>query len=266
MRYTQMVNFEIAPTCKYAINHTFCPANKRMGRDGNKPISDDLIVSSVKTLYDAHGFKGMIGFHYYCEPMQAAERMWSLIDKIKGAVSAPRFILWTNANEHIEKADIRIRDFSFVAMSCYDETPKEDQIKAARNIAIQCPSMWATKHEDDGRAGPARIPRLGPCMLPFLEMCVEYYGSVRMCCYDWDGETSIGNLSEIGMEAVVSRWLYVRRKLFDDGNGRLCMSREAPVTCKVCSNKCHSVSGLDKDLASEAALFAMSQLKEARCV
>ena len=206
MNLTQIVNFELAPNCPHAAKHPFCPSGQR---DTSKMVgmNDGTIVQTAVQLYTSHGFTGLIGWHYYNEPMRSQERMIELMKRIYTQVPMARFWLWSNLIEHVADTQIPYQWFEGITLSAYDEHPKnstwlaKDRLKRFR--------IFIHAQEDDGRSAE-RPAKSGPCARQFLEMDIDYSGDVRMCCHDWKGASCIGNIVDDKLDAVIAKWQETR--------------------------------------------------------
>lgn len=84
LQYTQFLIFELGTGCNLAKDHDKCPLSKR--KKGIKKLDDKAIINLAVISYKEFGFTGLIGWHFYNEPMLYWERMLNLIDRIREKV------------------------------------------------------------------------------------------------------------------------------------------------------------------------------------
>ena len=104
-RFTQYLIYEITPHCNFGKLHPQCP-NLHPERYGTlrqeEPVPDKRIVDIVVAMYREHGFRGRVGWHFYCEPLMDSERMWRLMDQIQGKVPEAGFVLWSSSTSFVK--------------------------------------------------------------------------------------------------------------------------------------------------------------------
>ena len=93
MNLTQFLIFEICEECHRGHEHTWCP-NRHAARwahsCGRRPVTDEQIVAIVRDAYGRHGFRGLVGWHYYNEPLCAWWRLRPLLARLQREVPASR--------------------------------------------------------------------------------------------------------------------------------------------------------------------------------
>jgi hypothetical protein len=227
MDKTQLLSIEITTECNLGNVHTKCP-NRSPERfrylNTMRSLDDDLIVTLVKRLYREFGFRGVIAWHYYCEPLCAAERMFRLMGLIRRQVPEARFLLWTNGT--LLDEDLSIYDqFAGIVMTYYGVGDLARMKALAERHRKATIAQWPL----DGRLEIDGVETNLPCTRPFSEMIIDYYGNFHACCYDWKGQIPIGNLHNAPLDSLVSRWQSLRGKLL----GPL-MAADAPRACRTC--------------------------------
>jgi hypothetical protein len=234
LRLVQLLNFELSPKCNLGRKHTECP-NQHPGRFAGLStaarLDDDTIVRSAVAAYRDLGFSGLVGWAYYNEPLLEADRMFRLMDRIKAEVPQARFILWTNGT--LIPADCAAyRQFAQIVVSGYDDVP-ESRRGFERLAALNIPCDFRPHAGLDNRlvqitpADPAAA-----CLRPFVEFPIDCYGNVHLCCYDWRGGGTPGNILLEGLPLVARRWR--------DGLSAIAgpaMTQEAPATCRTCGHR-----------------------------
>ena len=246
MNYTQIVCFELGNGCPYAAKHTFCPAHTR--KPMTEKLEDERIEKLIRELYEQRGFTGFIGWHYYCEPMACQDRMWPLMERLKGKA---RFLLWSNAERHLTKADPRLAQFEKVYLSLYREQTSDEHRRAVDNVRQFCKDVETNREHDDGRCAEQPFT-YGPCLRPFLEMDVAYDGTVHACCHAWKWD--VGNLTKESLEDVAKRWRAFRRSLFYV-KGKMAMSLLAPEGCRLHCGRRYGLAPVDKEIEARAKQY-----------
>ena len=86
-----------------------------------------------------------------------------------------------------------------------------------RPIDLADSGTHSTLSNHAGAGGPRNDKAAGKrCAKPFRELSVRWDGNVAICCNDWRGEYPVGNVNDIGLEAIWhSEEMYAaRRKLY----------------------------------------------------
>lgn len=236
MRYTQFVSFEICRECNFSRRHdNKCPSRSldRYGDlDESEPLGDNSILVSIAFLYGHLGFTGHIAWHFYNEPTMAWNRMIALMRRVKSRVSRAKFTLWTNGSRLHPDMDIDgLKLFSDVWISNYESRDFE----------------WVREHVDrlvifggqlDGRMTPLRREIISPCLRPYNELVIDYYGNGHLCCMDWQGSAKLGNVRTDGFESVVQAFVATRERV-----GKAPMD-DPPEVCKTCAGQQHHIADL----------------------
>ena len=199
------LSFEIAPYCNMASRHPFCPVNDVKRYPDHEHhywrCSDHSILSFTAKVFE-RGFNGLIGFHYYCDPLMDVPRMLSLMNRIRGSIPKSKFILWSNGV--LLRQDHRnwLEAFEKVVFTLHDTSIEEK----LREITKDLPNVEIAQPAYDDRINiytcPGRVT--GPCIRPSkIELPVNYYGSVRLCCADFRGSVSLGNIEEEDFDKIL---------------------------------------------------------------
>jgi hypothetical protein len=243
MRYLQFLDFELGTGCNLSKLHTACPANKPSVRfehlDATKAMTDDQILAVAKAAYTKHGFHGYVGWHYYNEPLLYAKRMWPLMEKLKAKVPKARFVLWTNGEllpENLED----LKAFSQIWISNYFH-------KDFSAVQALVPRTHILGGDLDTRLVMPRMYHTAPCLRPYVELIFDYYGNAHICCMDWKGKASPGNIHKQPLEAIVAEMQRIRRTV----SGTI-MTADAPAVCKTCELRFGALAyTLDEAIARE---------------
>ena len=249
MELTQYICFEIGRGCNLGHLHAKCP-NQHPERYSVLPHShaftDEQIIDTAAAMYQVHGFRGRVGWHYYNEPLLAATRMWRLMNAIdvrtKGEAN---YTLWTNGTlipydctQFDRFADIHVTDYDI----------PDNPVRNVKSLLRAHPRARIGRVELDDRLNAIGDDiSYAPCRRMFLEVIVDYYGNVRLCCHDWRGLGSIGNLHVDSLNLLVSRWKAIRRLLSGEK-----MAEHAPDVCLRCRMKDTRIPRLVPKIAREA--------------
>ena len=236
----QLLSFEIGRTCNLAALHPWCPVNDSSRHSVNgcnglqMPLNDAEIIYFAK-FAQLRGFKGLVAWHYYNEPMIHMERILSIGRQLQEV--GLRMGLWTNGTL-IREDDLGWID-RFEIVWITDHDPERREIY--RRLATKFPGkilMRSGNHDD--RISVYSKPEKGcsPCWRPtILEMIVDYVGDLHLCCADWRGECQIGNVRRDNAAELIDRW----------GRMAVAASVGALPICEKCQSLEKSPSMADKE-------------------
>jgi hypothetical protein len=222
-------------------------------------MSDGLIVDTAVRMYREFGFRGLVGWHYYNEPLCEMARMLSLMSAICDRVHEARFVLWSNGMllpmvqdgfEYFEQA--HLTDYGGLSK------PRVSKLRE------RCPHVMVHRWPLDDRltadSGPLRYE---PCGRMFTEFILDYYGNVHLCCFDWMGlglpgnihTTPFdwmglglpGNIHTTPIDELVRRWQAIRQGVSGDQ-----MDAAAPQTCLRCTKRNAAVPNFEPTIAADA--------------
>lgn len=224
MDKVQLLSIELGAECNLAAAHPKCPSASR--RLSGRPLTDEKILSLAVEAYAAHGFRGLVGWHYYNEPTLQLDRMLGLMQRIRAAVPESRFILWSNGTQPC--ADPRMALFDKAQISNYlgDEALLRARFAAVRDLTVFTPRF------DDRLAAPVGAEAGRPCLRPFVEIPVDNSGAVHLCCQDWEGEIALGNVWSDDWTEILRRREAVIGRI-----SRGAMTPDAPERCRRCSGR-----------------------------
>jgi hypothetical protein len=238
--------------------HHECP-NKHPERygtlDTSRELDDDSIVRCAVQAYQELGFTGMVGWIYYNEPLLQAERMFTLMDRIKAAEPRAKFILWTNGMLIPADCD-QYRQFSEIVVSGYNDDSKRG---VERLHAWKINVRWVEKPGLDDRLVQLepKDPQQ-PCLRPFTEFIIDAYGNTHICCYDWQGKATLGNVLVGDFATMVADW---RKRLPEIAGER--MTDKAPAFCQDCGHRWERYQLHDEVIVERARRFRTSLRPEA---
>ena len=229
MNLEQLLIFELGDRCNLSDMHPQCPNGnpKRWDHlDTSRPLYDETIVSIAEQMYRRHGFRGLIGFHHYNEPMLSQERMFRLMNRIRARVPEARFILWTNGTK-LPRSLKPLRKFDRIVVTDYGNAdPRIKELEAEHPGAV-------VYHWDlDSRLDITGPEQTGPCARPFVEFAIDCYGNVKLCCFDWQGIGSLGNVYTHGLDELIQKWKQIRRDICGER-----MTDDAPAVCRTCRKR-----------------------------
>jgi len=242
MYYLQFLDFEICKGCNLTKEHPKCPAGsseRYLHLDCRQPMTDVQIIGAAVAAYKSHGFRGCVGWHYYNEPLVAADRMWRLMDEIKRQVPYAQFVLWTNG-ELIPQDVSRFAAFSQIWITNYHR-------RDFSRVRTVCSNVRELKGNLDDRLQMQAVDSNRPCVRPFAEMIFDYYGNVHICCMDWKGLASPGNIHTSSLGTLVQRVQTIRQAVSGPR-----MRPDAPAVCRACQLRFGDFTeDFDKPLARE---------------
>lgn len=229
----QYLSFEINNECPLEFYHPQCPRNikDRYARStSSEPITVDDIIGFYSHCVEYHGFRGMMNFHNYNEPLATKDR----IIEIMRLLPKGRFSLWTNGVLLEDEEDcIRIIEgCESVMITIYPET----NMAFAKELSARYPHVKTQEAKMDNRAieniKPIYRVGMGRCNRVNYDPVIDYYGNMHMCCADWRGEMVIGNIKIDPWRDILSRWNEIREKLSQWITQK--NYDELPYICKLC--------------------------------
>jgi len=263
VQYTQLINFELAPSCQFSPLHAFCPARLRQKQD-LWPKERISTVEIVNAIFDLHkmGFRGFIGFHFYSDPMCSLNRIKEIVPVVKSQIKDQRFMLWTNAYNFIRPRPDAADLFDVAVLSFYSEHSNTQKQRAVKHAQEVCRSVGVHNETDDSRTDTSKLPDSEDtiCLRPFTEMTFDATGEVRLCCQDWKGESCIGNLRKDGLTACVEEWIRARTNLFVGDNGYPEMHTKAPERCKFCKYR-YGHHGWDQQILEKTKRYCIGKVR-----
>lgn len=227
MHLTQILTFELSQECNLGEKHTRCP-NRHPDRYSHLPrparLDDDAIFYVALEMHRRYGFRGLVAWHYYNEPLCEKERMFGLMRQLQAIVPSMRFLLWTNGTLlPLNQQDLD--RFEWIVLTDYGQCPSyviESVIQSHPRVVI---GRWPL----DGRLDVRGPERLQPCARMFTEFIIDNWGNVHLCCYDWRGLGSPGNVYVDALGTLVKRWQKIRKSM-----SGACMTSESPEVCRTC--------------------------------
>lgn len=229
---TQMLEFELGSKCNLGHVHHECPnmhPDRYGALDTTRELMDDDIVTCAVRAYRELGFTGLVGWIYYNEPLLQAERMFRLMDRIKSEAPAARFILWTNGTLIPEDVE-PYKQFESIIISGYNEqslrggerlTAGQINYRLIRDAAFDNRLVQLVPENKDQA-----------CLRPFVELIIDNYGNTHLCCYDWQGKGTLGNVLTEDFGDIARRWRETLPEIVGDK-----MTDKAPQVCQDCGHR-----------------------------
>lgn len=253
----QILEFELGSKCNLGHEHKECPNlhPERYGTlDTSRELDDETIVACAVQAYRELGFTGLIGWIYYNEPLLQAERMFGLMDRIKQQAPQARFILWTNGYLIPEDCDA-YKAFSQIVISNYGDKSRRG---LANLFAKRIEARWMENAALDNRLQQLQL--LGdtkPCLRPFVEFVIDNHGNTHLCCYDWQGKGTWGNVLVTEFVELARKW----RAMLPEIAGEK-MTDRAPEVCRTCAYRWGAYQQHDEAIVARARRFREALAKE----
>jgi len=249
MALTQLLCFELGSDCNLSDVHDRCP-NQHPERyshlDTDRLLDDDTIVEIAERMYDEFHFTGFVAFHYYNEPLVQAQRMFGLIDRIRERVSQARFLLWTNGTMLPDDCS-RFIVFDQVYLTNHDPKSVRNLDSLRRHVS----KVVVLDNRLDGRLDAlGETERNNPCARMHVEFVIDNFGNVHICCHDWRGLASPGNVFTDDLTMLVARWERIR----DSISGQQ-MTNDAPEVCWRCRMRTAGIDVFEPRIVKQIKAF-----------
>lgn len=228
MDKTQFLIFEIGPGCNLGNQHPKCP-NQHPDRfaalNTDHTLTPKTIVDLAVKMHADHNFQGCVGFHYYNEPMLYQTAMFSTMKALRRRVPTMKFVLWSNGTVPVKQQPHCLGWFDQIHVTDYGKGNDLFITQARQYNNHVKVGRWPL----DNRLNMQGPERLDPCRRMFTEFIVDFHGNVHLCCYDWRGLGSPGNVFTNELGVLVDKWRSIRAAIA----GRR-MTAEAPEVCRRC--------------------------------
>jgi len=224
MKYNQFLIFEICRECNLGEKHALCPnqhPERYANLDTSTPLTNEKIIELAIEAYKEHEFIGYVGFHYYNEPLLEKRRILQIITAVREEVPHAKFVLWTNGTM-FDESTTWLGVFDKIVVTNYARE-KFPQLKDHKDVTILKAALDKRIELDGGKFNKK------PCVRPYAEFIVDYYGNVHLCCMDWKGEVEIGNVHKEPLKQLIAKRNSIRSTLI----GKYCHTT-APEACKRC--------------------------------
>ena len=207
---------------------------------GDRDISRTLDVNSIIKFVDfctvLFGFRGLITFHYYNEPLESIDDILGLVLRYPGRVS-----LWTNGLKFhrylnpIEKTIIeKAHD---VVVTRYEENEHLETVLAEyKDQGKVIFNYIDLDNRADRNETPVFHEGYERCGRPNWELITDYHGYVHLCCADYTGETKLGNILTDNPFQVLEQWNAYREHVLSLQPWSEETFDSLPLPCKQCVN------------------------------
>lgn len=195
-QYVRRVTLELSNMCPNAPFHKRCPLNDS-GLPKRLPIST---VKAVRSELKRHGFKGIVAFHNYSEPL-VDPRLFTFIKLFK-SWSKVHILTSGWGMDSVLLRELFGTGVKSVKVTAY--SPAEYR----RFKSLYSGSKYTVIHQKtlDDRVGSERQkPRRGRCYAPLGEVVIRHTGDVALCCWDWAGKHTFGNLHKEKLSDILSK-------------------------------------------------------------
>ena len=255
LHYVQLFSLEFQPACNLAHVHTLCPASLPHRYDGlhcDRRLDDETILQLAEAAYLKYDFAGLICWHGYNEPLLDHRRMFALMGQIRERVPQARFLLWTNG--------MRLPDdltpfaaFSEIQVTDYggEYAPSAEKLARLREV---CPNTDVNPGHLDTRLSWPGTYRDERCTKPLNELIVDVYGNFHICCFDWQGKASPGNVYRDGIDACFAKWAGMVPAIV-----RWPLDLSAPALCQRCPYRHARLPGFSKTIRRWAKAWVLAQ-------
>lgn len=217
----ELICFEIGHDCNLKELHDNCPINHRSSGQVHHQLTEDKIIAEMDGLCD-EGYKGYYGFHFYNEPLLYEDVIRSIIQKRPSY----RYFLWTNGLLINDRNIDVVGKFHKIMITCYDKQYKSkfEKIKASY------PQITIIEWELDDRTSIYSNDNMNVfgCRKPLVELPIDFWGNVHLCCNDWNNTFRIGNINETSLVTLIK-------------NSALTEAIHSIVRTKLDINKCPAV-------------------------
>jgi len=192
--------FELRPGCNMTDVHPWCPSSCRELLPGL--LIEDSTIESFASACTRRGFKGMIGFHYYSEPMLDIDRILAFMQRCPQY----RYVLWTNGLLLTEQSRDWLECFEQVSISLYSQQ-EAIRILPIINGLSNCVANDAP-HDRRIDLYDAEIQSPGGCIRPrTIEIPVDAWGRLHLCCSDYDAHVDIASIVTDDHDYCINRYL-----------------------------------------------------------
>ena len=227
----QIVSFETGTGCNLATLHPQCPVSLGMERYQHLNTARRLrhgdICDLMVALYHDHDFRGWVNFSHYNEPMMTLDVLVGLAHAIAViAPESPRMVITNGAYLPDDPEPLRI--FTEVHITDYGGalSPPANRLEALQTVTAV---RYNSGKLDKRMVGPGPDRSHKACVYPFSDLTIDAFGNLRLCCFDWEGLASPGNVFRDGLDACLTQWAKTVRAI----SGKH-MTAEAPDVCRHC--------------------------------
>ena len=243
MRILHTLSIELGWGCNLSAVHRLCPNNlgrERYAAMGEpETLTDAEIVSLVHRAYEHHGFRGYVNWSFYNEPLMKMDRLFRVVSQVQARTPDLPHMLITNGT--LLPGDLGpFAAFQHLSITDYGPPYEPDPVKVATLLEMLGPRRAFSGVERGLSVNSGKLDQrmrgLGedrshlPCWFPFRDFVVDAGGNVHLCCFDWRGFASPGNVIRDGLDSCLSRWWTMVEAI-----SAAPMAVDAPASCRHCS-------------------------------
>lgn len=209
---TRSVAFELSNLCNLAWAHHLCPLNAQavspFAVRAPTILPADIVEDSI-TILAAHGWKGIVEFHQYNEPLMDP-RLFVFVERARRILPDNPIEIVTNGYYLSVQLvyELKAQGVTKLHVSLYgsDEERKAraEWIESAIAPVLPTALGW---HRLDDRLGIYERPETGcrqPCGAPVRNIVVTCQGHVSLCCFDWKRTVTFGDLRHVLLDEILA--------------------------------------------------------------
>jgi tetratricopeptide (TPR) repeat protein len=179
----------ISNVCNYSHIHEKCPLHYQK----EKIILPSDIVYRVLDELAEIDYQGVITFHLYNEPL-ADKRLFKFISYAKNKSKSLKIFILTNGYYLDQRLAKELSDYGIwkLEVSAYSGA----EFERLKMIDVNIPYR-VNLQTLDGRLNIYDSPHVdikAPCYLPVTDVTINCNGDILLCCLDWKGQHTFGNL------------------------------------------------------------------------
>ena len=202
LRHTSRVTFELSTTCNLSHVHKDCPTHQ--WRDSPRFLPA-RIVYHVLDFMAADGFSREIAWHNYNEPTMDP-RLFLFLDAARQRMPGVRQYILSNG---VTMCQTLLDELAAHGVTRLWFTAYTDDVeKRLRALDHQAIAQWRIERRStlDRRLAiydRDKRPCDDVCFEPLENMLIRATGRVDLCCNDWRGDYTYGDLNSTSFEAIL---------------------------------------------------------------
>lgn len=201
---TKHVNLELSNLCNYGNVHKKCPVNKLQAEHN---IIPSKIIYDVFSTLERFKYSRMITFCCYNEPL-IDPRLFEFVRAARKACPDSIVRITSNGFYLNQSLALELVDAGVTSLGITAYTPSEVERLKKIHLPIHYAVMPSIpSHDMDDRLGLyGELPLINldiPCLAPLFQIIVNAKGRVVLCCYDWKGLYTYGDLNNQSLEDIM---------------------------------------------------------------
>lgn len=198
---TERVVFELSNICNYAAVHPQCPASLFK----EKKVLRREVVRNVLELLGFHGYRGMVSFYGYSEPL-IDPRLGLFIRMVKEVCPNARPTVTTNGFMLTQETldELTAEGLAYARVSAYTKA-EFDRISALKraipvSVRLMGGGKWRRRIENysDPKKGYNK-----PCFAPLVDIRITTEAKVGLCCVDYLSKHTFGDLRTEDFDTIL---------------------------------------------------------------